>query len=680
MTAWVGVDVGGTFTDVVSYDQDSGSFRIAKIVNAGEDIASNVIKAIEEISPTVSISVVQYFAHGTTVGLNTVLQRNGAKVGILCTRGFRDVLELRRSKRDEMYNLFWKPPAPLVPRWLRLPVKERIAADGTILTPLDPHDIEGALEQFSAEAVETIAVAFINSYVNPQHELQAERLLREQGFAGAISLSHRVSSEYREYERTATCLLDAYIKPRVVRYLGELEDALGAAAFRGQFLVTRSGGGAMTLEEAKARPFETIQSGPVAGVIGAGEICIELQLGEAITADVGGTSFDTSLIVNARPVVKYEGNVADLPVQTSWIDVRSVGAGGGSIAWVDSGGLLRVGPRSAGARPGPACYGWGGIEPTVTDAAVVLNILGHAPLAGGVQLDRSLALKAVKSVASPLGMEVVAAAQAIMTITTSSMANAIREVTIERGHDPRDAALIAFGGAGPLFCTLLARELEIARIVIPPYPGNFSAWGLLAQDLERTYSASLIAPLTDEALVRANSVAEDLFERLQSFHGGRDEGVLVREVSVDLRYVGQEYSLTIPVRAENGVITASLEEIGEAFRSEYERAYGHRLEAPLQLVAVRATLRIPISTLKLQVMQEEATDSMFCTPKHAQAFSFSMGRTVPFTLLTRDSINALGAISGPAIISEETAATYLDVDFQAVLHGSGSLIVTRRES
>lgn len=679
MTGWMGVDVGGTFIDVVSYDENSQKLHIAKVMNSGGSVARGVIEAIRETSAGTPISNVQFFVHGTTIGLNTVLERTGATVGMLCTKGFRDVLELRRSKRDEMYDLFWRPPTPLVPRWLRLPVTERMAADGTVITPLVDEDVGRALKAFSAEGVDAIAVAFINAYANPAHELQVEMVLRSLGFDGPISLSHRVSSEYREYERTATCVVDAYVRARVVSYLEELENALEDAGFRGQFLVTRSGGGSMTVVEAKDRPFETMQSGPVAGVVGSSRICQILQIDEAITADIGGTSFDTSLIVGAKPTVKYEGSVDSLPIQAPWIDVRSVGAGGGSIAWLDPGGLLRVGPMSAGARPGPSCYGLGGKEPTVTDAAVVLGMLGHVPLAGGLELDHSLALNAIGSIASRLGVDPQSAAKGVITIMVAGMANAIREVTIETGHDPRDAALIAYGGAGPLFCTLLCRELEIARVLIPPHPGNFSAWGLLAQDLMRTYSASLVAPLTSQSLEKATAVSRVLFDRLLKVHSDFAHNHPIKEVALDLRYAGQEYTLTIPVRTEEGGIIDTDKDIAEAFRSEYERVYGNRLNAPLQVVATRSTLRIPLSVSSRQPASGRLDSAVGDSPSRVQAFSFSKREFGSFALVSRQTLHSQKTISGPAIVYEPTATTYLDAGFTAALDASGCIIVERRE-
>src|SRR5439155_4366491 len=351
-------------------------------------------------------------------------------------------------------------------------------------------------------------------------------------------LSHRVSGEYREYERTSTTVIDAYVRPRMTAYLARLEERLRDAGFTGALLVTRSGGGAMTFAEAERRPFETILSGPVAGAEGAAELARDLDLGDVISADVGGTSFDTCLITDGRPQVRYEGRVDGMPVQTPWIDVRSIGAGGGSIAFADVGGLLCGGPRSAGAEPGPAAYARGGTEPTVTDAALVLGMLGQGELAAGIRLDRELARGAIVPLAGEIGLPVEDVARGILTIANASMADTIREITAEQGQDPRQATLMAFGGAGPVFATLLAHELGIGRIVIPPYAGNFSAWGLLGADLTQALARTQILPLSDDGLAVARATLDDLFAQLEPRTGSSPE------VRFDVRYVGQEHTLT----------------------------------------------------------------------------------------------------------------------------------------
>ncbi|MDQ2741752.1 MAG: hydantoinase/oxoprolinase family protein [Chloroflexota bacterium] len=671
----IGVDVGGTFTDLILYDGDTGRVSVAKEPTTPAAPEIGVAAAIRSSVPPEQIRAADYLLHGTTVGLNALLERRGAKVGLLTTRGFRDILEIRRGDRDEPYNLFWKQPPPLVPRRLRLPVTERIRADGAIHVPLDPDDIKRALRAFETEGVECIAIVYINAYANPQHELETEQVLRALGFNGPISLSHLVSGEYREYERTCTTVLDAYVRPRMSAYLKHLETDLRDNNFQGSLLITRSGGGAMTFPEAEARPFETILSGPVAGAEGAAELAQTLGLSSVITADVGGTSFDTCLISDGRAQVMYRGHVIGLPVQSEWVDVRSIGAGGGSVAYIDVGGLLRVGPRSAGADPGPACYGKGGSEPTVTDAALVLGMLGPARLASGIQLDIELAHTALVSLAHILAMSVEEVARGILTIATAGMANAIREITVEQGQDPRVASLMPFGGAGPLFATLLARELEIANFVIPPHAGNFSAWALLSADLTRTAARTRILHLSVGALDTCNGILPELFDELASRREDGDTTRHSRTVGLDMRYVGQEHSLTVSVASKDGQIIWGPDEAHSAFVQDYRRTFGHEIEEDVEIVAVRAALRTPLPKMSERLARRPVTNRLQNPPAMMEVFSFVEGTWVPFRLVERDSIEAQSTVMGPAIIVEETATTYLDSGFAATVDTSGSLIV-----
>lgn len=673
MATRIGVDVGGTFTDLICYDDETGGVRVAKEPTTPAAPEQGVVRAVEQAVPGDIVGSTRYFLHGTTVGLNSLLTRTGAVVGMLATSGFRDVLEIRRGDRDEMYDLFWSPPPPLVPRRLRIPVTERIRADGVVHTPLDKEDVRKAVEVFREEGVACVAITFLNSYANPEHELAAEQALREFGFTGEISLSHQVSGEYREYERTCTTVVDAYVRPRMTAYLHRLEERLAQAGLRGDLLVTRSGGGSMLFSEAEARPFETIMSGPVAGAEGAAELARNLDLGDVITADVGGTSFDTCLITGGRPTVLFEGKIAGLPLQTPWVDVRSIGAGGGSIAYVDVGGLLRVGPQSAGADPGPACYGRGGAELTVTDCAFALGMLGEGELAGGIRLDRDAALAAIEPLAEKLGFDAHEVAKGVMTIVTANMANAIREITIERGQDPRRAKLMTFGGAGPLFATLLARELEVAEIVVPPYAGNFSAWGLLGSDLTRTASRTWIMKLSEASRKASNALLAELFEGLEARTNGFGDDA-VREVGLDMRYAGQEHTLTIPVPSEGGRIAVGEADVHRLFTEEYARTFDLTMEEELEIVSVRATLRTPLPR------REESRPAAVAsadgrTKASSDAYSFTRGERMPFAVVDRESIPAGQTVAGPAIVLEETATTYVDAGFALEVDLSGCLFI-----
>jgi N-methylhydantoinase A len=660
MATRIGVDVGGTFTDLVTYHDETGEVRVWKETTTPEAPEEGVIEAVRRGVPERLLRSAAFFLHGTTVGLNALLERRGAVVGLLATRGFRDVLETRRGDRDDPYDLFWHPPDPLVPRDLRLPVTERIRADGSVETLLEPEDVGAALDVFRGAGVTSVAVAFLNAYANPAHERETARLLRELGFEGELSLSHEVSGEYREYERTCTTVVDAFVRARTGAYLERLETQLRKLGFAGSAFVTRSGGGALTFTEAASRPVETILSGPVGGAQGAAALALELGFDEAIGADVGGTSFDTCLIVSGRPQVLYEGRIVGLPLQTPWVDVRSIGAGGGSIAHVDVGGLLRVGPRSAGASPGPASYGRGGVEPTVTDAALVLGLLGPGELAGGLALDPGLALRALEPVAAAAGFaSAEEAARGVLVVAASGMADAIREITVEQGRDPRDASLVAFDGAGPLFATLLARELGVSRTVVPRHPGNFSAWGLLGADLTRERARTRILPLTDEGLARARALLEELGHEL-----GEADGA-VREERLDLRYVGQEHTLTVTAPRE-----ARADTLRSRFATEYDRTFGHTMEEEVEIVSLRAAVRIA-----LPQRAERAAPARGAPTATADAWSFTRGEQLPFAVVRRAGLAANDELTGPAIVLEETATTYLDAGFVALVHETGALLV-----
>jgi N-methylhydantoinase A len=489
------------------------------------------------------------------------------------------------------------------------------------------------------------------------HERAAAEQLRELGFEGVLSLSHEVSGEYREYERTCTTVVDAFVRPRVGSYLDRLEARVRELGFAGTALVTRSGGGAMTFEEAARRPFETILSGPVAGAQGAAALARELGAAEAIGADVGGTSFDTCLIVGGQPELHYEGRVAGLPLQTPWVDVRSIGAGGGSIAYVDVGGLLRVGPRSAGASPGPACYGRGGSEPTVTDAALMLGLLGPGELSGELTLDQTLARRALESLELGSAED---AARGVLTIAAAGMADAIYEITVEQGRDPRDATLIAFGGAGPLFATLLARELGVASVVVPRHAGNFSAWGLLGADLTRERSQTRILRLSEEGLTQARRVLEGLAAGLDA--GGES----LREDRLDLRYVGQEHTLTVILPREAGSET-----LHNLFAQDYDRTFGHTMDEQVEIVTLRVAFRNGLPRLAERPARARSRDASSSTP----AWSFTRGERLDFSLIGRDGLAVGETVAGPAIVLEETATTYLDAGFDARVSEAGALVI-----
>ncbi len=678
MSSRIGVDIGGTFTDFIVYDENDNKVIIDKIPTTPADPEKAVVEVIKRNLTQEQLSKIDFFLHGTTVGLNALLERKGSKVGLLCTKGFRDIIEIRRGDRDEMYNLFWQPPPPLVPRYLRLEIEERLFANGDIHTNLNSEDVKKACEYLNKEGVNSVAVAFMNAYSNKQHELAAKKILLENGFNGEVSLSSLVSGEYREYERTTTTIIDAFVKARMSNYLETLKNNLKEIGFKGSFLLTRSGSGSMTFDEASERPFETIMSGPVAGAEGAGELSRKLKNTNMVTADVGGTSFDTCLILDGRPQIQFEGKIVGLPLQSPWVDVRSIGAGGGSIAYLDEGGLLRSGPQSAGAVPGPACYGRGGKNPTTTDAAFYLGMLGEGKLASGLQLNKKLAEKALNSVGSKIDLSESETAKGILKISSANMADAIREITIEQGIDPRELKLLAFGGAGPLMSNLIAEDLEIKEIIIPPYSGNFSAWGLLGADLLQMNARTKIIRLSDASLKECNLILENLFSELedrQKIDFSTNEKI--REVALDMRWAGQEHTITLKINDHiDGKINLDAEKLKQDFMQEYEKTFGSKLDTVVEIVSTRASVRVALPRKSESGKIEE--DSIEISSKSINCFSFNADKNIDFSIIARNEIKS--EMSGPMIILESTAVTYVDQNYNINTDKLGNLILQNKEN
>lgn len=680
MSTSFGIDVGGTFTDLIYVESETGTITTAKVPTTPASPDEGCIKAVDAGLTPGQLVGCDTFLHGTTVGLNALLERRGAVVGLITTRGFRDVLEIRRGDRAEMYNLFWKQDAPLVPRRLRCEISERILADGSVETALDADEVPAIVERFREHGVTSIAVVLINSYTNASHELQVEQLIRESGYEGEMSVSHRVSREYREYERTSTTVIDAFVKGRMAGYLDRLHCSLTEKGFGGTSYIMRSGTGCMRFSEANTRAFETIMSGPVAGAQGAAELSKRCHLGDLITADVGGTSFDTCLILNGQPELQYQGEVIGLPLQTPWVDVRSIGAGGGSVAYVDAGGLLCVGPRSTGAVPGPACYGRGGTEATVTDACFYLGMFGKGHLASGLELDHEKCSVALQDLSGNLGKSIQDTAIGIVLIASAKMANAIREITIERGIDPRTLGILAFGGAGPTLATNIAIDLGIANVIVPPYAGNFSAWGLLGADIVRSASMTYIAQLDDHSLIAASHKAGALLDDLWSRCDPNEmkSRITQSNLSLDLRYAGQEHTLTLNVAYEDGQIAEGAATTENRFRAEYKNVFNSELIEPVEIVTIRAELRSEQS--RLEPAAAGQSETLTTAPvERLDAYSFTAKATMPFSVVARDTIQTDSILEGPVLITEDTSTCYVDAGFTVRSGEAGCLFTTKQK-
>jgi N-methylhydantoinase A len=604
--AGIAVDIGGTFTDIVLSRSDSAVFvhKVPSTTRAPERAVVAGIAAIlahAEVAP----EAVGEILHGTTVGSNAILQRAGARTGLITTRGFRDVLEIGRVRTPELYDLAWDKPAPLVRRRHRLEVGERIAADGSVLEPLDEAGVLAAAEQLADEGIEALALCFINSYRNPAHERAAAALVRRHHPKIAVCASIDILPQIKEYERTSTTVVNAFLLPVMRRYLDRLRDGLAGLGIDAPVLVITSHGGAVGIETAAERPVFVIGSGPAAGVVGAARLARAIDMPNAIAFDMGGTTAKAALIEDGAFVrtqeyefregistssrfIKAGGYLLKVPA----IDIAEVGAGAGSIATVDEGGLLQVGPASAGAEPGPACYGQGGLRATVTDANVVLGLLNPERLVGGaLSLQPALARAAIeRDVARPLNLGVEAAAIGVRRLANANMARALRAVTVERGVDPRDHSLIAFGGSGPVHACDLAAALGIRRVVVPPLSGVFTAVGMLESDVERPF----VRAFPGELHMLLSAVAGEVLGELEAearaalTAEGFDDGEV--QLEVDLRFEGQDSELVLPLD-RTALTEPGLAGLAEEFRAEYRRLYAYESDEPLEVVNLRATGR-----------------------------------------------------------------------------------------
>jgi N-methylhydantoinase A len=604
--ARIGVDIGGTFTDIVLQLAD-GTLFVSKVSTTPSDIAQAVVEGITGLLGSVGVApaAVREIVHGTTVGSNTILQRSGARTGVLTTRGFRDVLEIGRIRTPNMFDLTWEKPEPLSPRRWRLEVDERLAADGSVVRPLNAEEVLAAGRRFVEESVEAVAICFINSYVNATHEREARELL-EQAFPElAITASYEVLPEIKEYERTSTTVVNAYLLKEMRAYLDRLQSLLSTAGFSAPLLVMSSAGGIMGAELAARKPVFVVGSGPAGGVTGAARLSRTAGHPDAIVFDMGGTTAKAAIVDGGAPMLTSEYEFRDgisspsrfikgggYMLKVPSIDIAEVGAGGGSIAWIDEGGLLRVGPHSTGADPGPACYNQGNDRPTVTDANVHLGLLNPQVLAGGTKkIFHKLASEAIRvHIAEPLGMRVDEAAHGIRQIANVNMARAIRSVTVERGRDPRDFTLLAFGGSGPVHAADLALQLGLRKVVVPILSGVFCSVGMLASNVQHNFVHALVARLDRLDAATFDGAMKQLYQESTAALAseGYAEGEATLQFTADLHYVGQSSELNVPV-AQRPLDPGLMEDLHEAFQQAYHSNFGYSNDEPLELVNLRVS-------------------------------------------------------------------------------------------
>lgn len=584
----VAIDVGGTFTDAIAFDENSG-WTVAKVPTTPEELSQGFLSGLERASKGAEVTAL---LHGTTVVINAILTGRYPEAALVTTEGFRDVLEIMRSDRKDLFDVQQSKPSPLVPRTRRFEIKERIAANGEVVTELDDADIARVVAKVKAAGVEAVAVCLLYSFVNSDHERRLGEALRRELPDVHVSLSHEVLPVYREFERTSTTVVNALAQPLMDSYLAHAIESLEQVGFDGRFLIMQSNGGLAEPVEARARPVSTLFSGPAGGVVCAAGVGSSAGVENVLNLDMGGTSCDVSAVTGGDPDRVTYFEVAGYPVTVSSIDIVTVGAGGGSIASVDAGGGLTVGPDSAGAQPGPACYGRGGTEPTVTDAAVVLGRYdADIALGGEMAINVDLAKQAVAGLAEELGLGLEEAAEGILRLVSVNMANALREVSVERGRDPRSYSLVATGGAGPAHAVEVALELGIPEVLVPPFPGAASAQGMLLADVRREQVKTVYGALrdfSDESLAAAvRAVAEETATKLIESTGEGAEDLAALEVisAIDLRYEGQTYEITIPVSPDD----ISIERLEEMFHTQHHARYGHSfLEQPLESINLRA--------------------------------------------------------------------------------------------
>ena len=578
----VSADIGGTFTDIVVEPSDAPVF-VGKVPTTPHNPAQGVIDGIKHLIP--DVRDIEFFVHGTTVGLNAFLERKGERVLLITTEGARDSYTIARGNRQTLYELRYQKPKQLVPRRDVHEVGGRLAWDGSVLKPLVRDDFKPIIDKIRDEDFRAVAVCFLHAYAHPQHEIEARDILREALPDVAISLSHEVASEWREYERASSAVMNAYVAPVVQRYLKSLQSELSDMGMACPVHIMQSNGGVTTAKTASRNPVFTLMSGPVGGTIAGAALSKLAEKRNLLCVDMGGTSFDLSLVVDGQANATLETELEGLPLLMSIVDIRTIGTGGGSIAWLES-GAMRVGPHSAGSVPGPACYGRGGEQPTVTDANLFLGRLGsRSLLSGEMSLDQDASRQVIEKLAKEVGLSPTAFAEGVLAISNAAMADAMRTITVAEGLDPREFSLVAFGGAGPMAAVFLADELDIGEVVVPNFPGTFSAWGMLQtdvrQDLTRSYYVTMANANPEELNTTYQELESDGKTSLAAEGISGDEIYYVR--SADMRYSGQEYSINVTIHADH-----DLDIISRNFHDAHLRRYGHCNEAaPIEFVNLR---------------------------------------------------------------------------------------------
>ncbi|MSR65167.1 MAG: hydantoinase/oxoprolinase family protein [Verrucomicrobiae bacterium] len=682
----IGIDIGGTFTDLFVLSKDGKSWS-TKVLTTPRDLSVGFIDILERALQTdPDFRAVAEIVHATTVATNAILENDTARLGMITTRGFRDVLEIGRHFRRDLYNFFLEKPPMLVPRQLRLEVAERVAADGSVVTPLNTGEVEVAIDSLLARQVEVILVCFLHSYARPDHEQQVAEIVRRRCNLPVL-MSHAVCPEYREYERFSTTTVHGAILPKVRGYLENIQAQLTKQNIRAPLSVMQSSGGIATASQVAERPGAIIESGPAAGVISAVEVGRRLGFSNFITFDMGGTTTKASLVRDGTVTLKNDYEVGGgiqggfgtgYPLRTPVVDVVEIGTGGGSLCYVDAAGHLHVGPRSAGADPGPACYDRGGTEPTITDAHAVLGRMRPEYFAGGqFSLKVAAARNAIeRAVARPLGLGPTKAAEGILALANEQMVRALELVSIQRGYDPRTLTLVAFGGAGPLHAAELAGELGCPRVVIPPEAGVQSAWGLLVSDCRRDYSHAFLSRVDALDLAVAKRLFESMVRRgsAELLEAGFARSSLRNHLTVDARYVGQAYEVVVQLREPPAFTKAMVARITRSFHQHHQRLYGHSdLASPVEWVTLRAsvTARVPRpAPRKLAAAKESLAKRRYAT----QVMVWN-GKRLPSPVYHRSALAAGDRFAGPALIIQEETTVAVPPGFKVTVERTGDIVI-----
>lgn len=667
MARWrVGVDSGGTFTDVCLFDEEAGRVDVWKVPSTPDDPSRGIAQGVEEgmrrvvpeaAEPGASVA---YFGHGTTVATNALIQHRGVRTGLVTTDGFGDLLEIGRQKRPDLYDMQADKPPTLVPRDLRMEVPERVRHTGEVDTPLDEVRMRAAAEALKAAGVKAIAVSFLYGFIRPEHEQRAVAILREEMPEAFISAGHEIAPEFREFERLSTVVLNAYLGPVMRNYIERLTPRLEAIGMRATPHLTQSNGGVIGFGTAAEMPVRAVLSGPSTGVVGAQAVGNLAGFPDLITFDMGGTSTDVALLNGGVCKLTSEAIVHGYPIKAPMLDIHTVGAGGGSIAYIDSGGLLKVGPRSCGADPGPVCYDRGNAEPATTDANVVLQTLNPEYLLGGrMRVRQDLAKQAIGRLADQLGLGLMETAQGILSVVSANMARAIRVISVQRGYDPRDYTLMAFGGAGPLHAARLAKELDMTRVLVPRNPGILCAMGLLLTDLRADFAATRLLPATVASVGEVATSFDGLALRAEEWFAHEAIPAADRRLTrtADMRYAGQNYELPVPL-PDGPVTEATIAALADGFAEAHRQRYGFIAEdEPVQIVTLRLEATGLVRKAELKSYPDAGPDASAAVMGERDVWFPEAGAFVHTPIYSRDRLQPGNRFAGPAIVEQMDTTT-----------------------